>query len=37
MNRYSEKVNGNKYLTLVPNESKEIMKKIQRTVDIKCQ
>ena len=33
-NGYFEKVNGNKYLTVVPtNESREIMKKKSETVD----
>ena len=34
VNRYSEEINGDKYLTLVPtNENKEKIKKVWRTVD----
>ena len=34
VNRHLEEINRNRYLTVVPiNESKEIMTKIQRTVE----
>ena len=34
VNRYSEEINGDKYLTLVPtNENEEKIKKVWRTVD----